>query len=151
MGRLSSTLIPLFTLSEGSLGKCPKEARCPHGAIFIEDAAFFIEDTDGHRDLAIDVIYHVRHSLITVIPPHGYHSNGSDARAVSEFNTDEDVAIEINEPSGSKSVLLVLAFVVIGMMCTLLVLCGYTTYKYPLEVDGVRVVVGMGTLKRVTQ
>jgi len=111
-------------------GKCPKEAKCPSGAIFIEDASYMIEEDDGNGDLGIGVRYRIRHSLITVIPPHS--ADGSDPHAVTEFRTDENMELEVNQKSETKHALLVSAFVIIGIMCGLLVLCGYVSYKYGL-------------------
>lgn len=108
-------------------GKCPKEAKCPSGAIFIEDASYMIEENDGNGDLGIGVRYRIRHSLITVIPPHS--PDGSDPHVVTEFRTDANTELEVNQKSETKHALLVSAFVIIGIMCGLLVLCGYVSYK----------------------
>lgn len=127
-------VLPLspFQQSLCGVGKCPKEAKCPSGAIFIEDASFFIERGDGNNDLGIGVRYHIRHSLITVIPPHVPHVNASDPHHVTEFTTDEDAPI-INEHSSTKQAVMVTLLVIVGIMCAMFVLCGYTVYKYPLD------------------
>ena len=97
-----------------ALGKCPKEAKCPSGAIFIEDASFFIEEGDGNNDLGIGVQYHIRHSLITVIPPHGGHVNRTKGALVTEFTAEQDEtrAVEIGKRTPTRHVLLAVVLVV---------------------------------------
>ena len=127
---LSRSRISLVTSADCVAEKCPKEAECPSGAIFIGDASFLIEKGDGNGDLALGVRYHIRQCLITVIPPPAGVLNGTDSKNVVEHSQNHPgTAIPITQRSSDKQALLVIAAIIIGVMCALMSICAYTIYK----------------------
>ena len=110
--------------------KCPKEAECPSGAIFIEDASFLIERGDGNGDLAFGVRYHVRQCLVTVIPPPAGVINGTDSKNVVEYSESHPgTAIPVTQHSSDKQTLIFSAAVIVGVMCVLMAVCVFTIYR----------------------
>eukprot|EP00210_Caulerpa_lentillifera_P006094 g5822.t1 len=99
--------------------RCPKEAECPSGAIFIEDASFLIEKGDGNDDLGIGMRYHIRHSLITVVPaelPIIVGTENTNQTFSQEAVAESNKRIEKNSN-------------VIGIMCIFLFSCGVLTLR----------------------
>eukprot|EP00210_Caulerpa_lentillifera_P007287 g6966.t1 len=113
--------------------KCPSEAQCPSGAIFIEDAAFVIQDGDGNDDLGIGMRYHIRHSLIKVIPAElpppvlGATKNRNETIPQKHVQ-DSSRRVHKSSNSASMQVLLVVFLGVVAIFCVFIILCGFLVY-----------------------